>query len=205
VFCSILGVAVVGERDTYGVAHLTLLALEALALTVLVEVFSHRKIIRYLLMAGCLFDFCLGIFLHAHVQNLENVSQTRVFGDIEFSGSQVQYPAAGDDALSHFAWINWYEKHAFALSEKWINELPERNSDNPRFQAIWPAARASLLKVPIDDANAWGGWYSRHGGEVQYIGDHISGTLGEGIVASILLALSATLIVSTLRQMRLKR
>src|SRR5581483_3786726 len=78
-FCTVVGVLVVGERDDFGVAHLTLLALESLALMLLVDVLSSRRILGGILLAGCLIDFSLGIFLNAHVQTLENVPGQLVY------------------------------------------------------------------------------------------------------------------------------
>src|SRR5215467_13886876 len=42
-FCPVVGILVVGERDKFGVAHLTLLALEALALALLADVLARRR------------------------------------------------------------------------------------------------------------------------------------------------------------------
>jgi hypothetical protein len=60
-FCVLVGIAVVGERDPVGVAHLTLLALQMLGLTLLAARFrSLSRTAALVLVAGCVFDFPSG-------------------------------------------------------------------------------------------------------------------------------------------------
>jgi len=187
--CTVLGILVVGEREEFGSAHLTMLTMEVLGVTLLTNVLSQRRVLAGILLGGCLVDFSLGVFLHAHIQDLENDSARIVFTGLEFSNSQIRPSASAADGLSREAWINWYNKHALALSNRWLNELPERHGQDPAFQSIWPMAKVSLQETGKADAAAFGGWYSRHGGEIQYIGDHLAGTAGEAPVAFSLIVL----------------
>jgi hypothetical protein len=200
-FCTVLGIAVVGERDSLGVAHLTLLSLEVLGLTLLASALSRRRIIAGAILIGCLTDFSLGILLHAHVESLENDASELVFSGIEVSQSRISRSKPGPDSLSQAAWVNWLDKHQVALSERWLEELPQRNAKDPSFESSWPAAKASLLEIQNEDITAWGGWYSRHGGEIQYIGDHIAGKFGEVVPVSILLVLLLVLMIILVRRM----
>ncbi len=70
-----LGIAVVGERDLMGVAHLTLLPIELLGITMLAAAFPWRRGLAVMIVAGCVFDFALGIFLHRRVQHLDNLQE----------------------------------------------------------------------------------------------------------------------------------
>ena len=67
-----LGIAVVGERDSFGVAHLTLIPMEALGITLLAAAFPWRRSMAIALLAGCAIDFGLGVYLHARIESLEN-------------------------------------------------------------------------------------------------------------------------------------
>src|SRR5262249_7899154 len=147
--------------EEFGSAHLTMLTLEVLGLALLTNILSKRRILATVLLAGCLVDFSLGVFLHAHVQSLENDSAKAVFTGLEFSNSQIRPSAEAAEALSRLAWINWYNKHALALSNRWLEELPKRHGKDPAFQSMWPAAKASLLETAKADTEAFGGWYSR--------------------------------------------
>src|SRR5437879_1554929 len=78
-FCLVVGIASTGERDPLGKAHLTLLPLEILGLSLLASTFPLRRALLTLVVAGCLIDFSFGIFLHAHLESLENSPQTTIF------------------------------------------------------------------------------------------------------------------------------
>jgi len=74
-FCIILGIAVVGERDYWGVAHYTLYTLVALGITLLAGSLPLPRWAGIALFFGCIVDFTFGIFLHARVEHLENPAQ----------------------------------------------------------------------------------------------------------------------------------
>ena len=61
-FCVVAGVAVVGERDLFGSAHLTMLPLEVLGLSLIAASFPWRRKVAVWLLAGCAIDFGLGVF-----------------------------------------------------------------------------------------------------------------------------------------------
>jgi 4-amino-4-deoxy-L-arabinose transferase-like glycosyltransferase len=101
-FCLLLGVAVHGARETFGLAQVTLQPLVALGLSLLAAGFaSLRRVAGILLLAGCTIDFALGVFLQARVENGKNTAGQTVFTD---------QPAQ----LSAFAWLNWFQKHQLA-------------------------------------------------------------------------------------------
>ena len=66
----------VGERDVNGLAHLTLLPMEMIGLTWLAANFCLRRWVAWLILAGALVDFPLGVMLHARMENLENRPDT---------------------------------------------------------------------------------------------------------------------------------
>src|SRR5262249_4775012 len=82
---TIVGVAVVGEREPLGVGHGTLLTLEAIGLTLLASVIYRRSRLTKLVLVGCVIDFSLGVFLHAHVESLENSAGKNYFSQLEYS------------------------------------------------------------------------------------------------------------------------
>jgi 4-amino-4-deoxy-L-arabinose transferase-like glycosyltransferase len=101
-FCLVLSVAVHGERETFGVAHVTLQPLVVLGVTLLAAGFaSLRRAAAVLLIAGGILDFGLGVFLQARVENAENTAEGIVFAD-------------QSTPLSGSAWLNWFQKHQLA-------------------------------------------------------------------------------------------
>jgi hypothetical protein len=100
-FCIVLGIAVVGEADRFGVAHATLLSLEVLGLTMLAGAFPLRKVAAVILLAGCAVDFSMGILLHARIEGME-------------TGIAV----SGPESLNLVALASWQQKHEFDLSQE---------------------------------------------------------------------------------------
>jgi hypothetical protein len=182
----LLGIAVVGERDPLGVAHLTLLALQAVGLSMLAAVVPwRRRSLAILLLAGCTVDFSLGVLLHARVEGLENSAQATVFPGVEFVNGQVRTAAPGAQALSDSARTNWYVKNRLALPAQWLVELQQRYGNYAAFQRIRPQLDAQLERMRSDDARIWQGWFGRHGGHLEFLGDH----LADSSVGSVLLSM----------------
>jgi hypothetical protein len=75
--CVVVGLGVVGERTQFGAAHLTLIPLEMLGLTLIAAAFSWGRVVAIAVVAGCLADFSLGVFLQARVDALENTPRRR--------------------------------------------------------------------------------------------------------------------------------
>ena len=50
--------------------------MEILGLSLLAAMFPLRRRVLILLLAGCLIDFSFGIFLHTHIESLENTSRS---------------------------------------------------------------------------------------------------------------------------------
>jgi hypothetical protein len=167
-FVIITGIAVVGERDTFGVAHLTLLPTEILGLGLLAASFPLQRIVMVMLLAGCMVDFSLGIFLHSRVESLENTEGRHVFGAL---GSDLQMEQASPDALSFLAWYNWKTKHQYALTDDWSKRLDAAPPENKQAHEFAVQLRAER------DANdsTFFGWYPRHGGSIELLGDHLAG------------------------------
>jgi hypothetical protein len=102
-----LGLAVVGERNHYGTAHLTLQPVSLLGITLLASRVRSSRWMAILLLVGCVVDFGAGVFLHLRVQHLENTAGKTYY----------HVPTALDggrtlpDELSPTARGNWYRKH----------------------------------------------------------------------------------------------
>jgi hypothetical protein len=188
----LLGIAVVGERDPQGAAHLTMLSLQALGLSMLAAVVPwRRRSLAILILAGCAVDFSCGVLLQARVESLENTAQSIVFPGMEFAGGSIETAAPGPDSLSHSAWNNWFVKHQIAAYYWWLRYLDQRYGGDPAFQAILPRYEKTVEKAQSDDAIIWQGWFERHGGEVEFLGDHAAGSSGMGtnLATALLLAL----------------
>jgi hypothetical protein len=75
----LVGVGVVGERDFMGSAHLTLMPMEVLGLSLIAAAFPWRRLAAIAIVAGCFVDFSLGVFLQARLEAFENTPQRTVF------------------------------------------------------------------------------------------------------------------------------
>ena len=185
-----LGVAVVGERDFLGVGHLTLLSLQVVGLSLLVAVVPWRRgTLAILILAGCAVDFSCGVLLQAHVESLDNGAQASVFPAMEFAGGAIQTAQPGPDALSRSAWNNWFVKHKLAVYGRWLRDLERQYGSLPAFQQMMPGYRNTVRKAAADDARSWQGWFAHHGGEAEFLGDHVgnlSATLQVLLVALFL-------------------
>lgn len=200
-FCVVAGIAVVGERNPGGVAHLTLLAVEMLGLTLLAVAFSRRRVVAYVITAGCIVDFSLGVFLQAHVESLENTPQKTIFPGPSFTNGEFQV-VPGPSSLSKSAMGNWYRKHQYALTRQLIRDLDRDQREDPAFRRMVPAARAQFQQGLDEDAELFHGWYARHGGEVTFLGDHFAepSVAGLNAPACLLLVLALGLIGALWKQ-----
>jgi hypothetical protein len=171
----LLGIAVVGERDTLGVAHLTLLSLQALGLSMLAAVVPWRRSLVIAILAGCAVDFSCGVWLQAHVEGLENTARSTVFPGMEFDGTVIQTTEPTADTLSLSAWNNWYAKHQLVAYDWWYADLNRRYGRLPEFQKMLPGYQHNVEKVLSDDDKIWQGWFKHHGGQVVFLGDHVGG------------------------------
>ena len=186
-FSLIIGLAVVGERDAFGVAHLTLVPLELLGITLLAARFLSRRLIAYLIVAGCAVDFSLGIFFHARIQHLENTPAHTYFTGLGFGKGQFFIGVAGPDSMTAAAWRNWMDKHYVAINQKWLATGEAFGRGNPALEQAKVDLRAAIAERLLEDQVFWHGWYRRNGGEFELIGDHFGG----GDETSVLLALAA--------------
>lgn len=161
----LVGLAVVGERDFYGSAHLTLLPIEVLGLTLLASRFRQSRGFAMLLMLGCVIDFSVGVFLHLRVQHLENTADHTYFnGPSVVNGQIALLPLP--DGMSDATRENWTYKHQQTNVTAWRKMLAPVNA------AGKPQVMAMLDNMAADDPKFFRGWYARHGGEVEYLGDH---------------------------------
>jgi hypothetical protein len=181
-FCVVAGIAVVGERDSNGVPHLTLLSLEALGLALVAANFRRLpQFLRFLLIAGCCADFYFGIYLQARIENMENTPQRVVFPDLQYAGGRFITNGVGPYNLSNAAWQCWALKHRVALLPRWLEDLPRLHGAEPLFQRWWPATAKQFREWLDFDAANCGGWAARHGGTIEYLGDLVAGPSGQGV------------------------
>ena len=142
----ILGIAVVGERDYNGLAHLTLLPMEMIGLAWLAANFCLRRWVACLILAGALVDFPLGVMLQARVENLENSPGHTVFSGLSFVNGGFAPGVPGPESLSRDAWNNWIEKHQNAMFKQWQGELDRYRGEGPVFARKLADVRAGTRR-----------------------------------------------------------
>ncbi|MEI9971197.1 MAG: hypothetical protein WDO73_03575 [Ignavibacteriota bacterium] len=182
----VLGIAVVGERDPLGVGHLTLLSLQVVGLTMIAALLPLKRGLLAIVILGCAVDFSFGVWLQAHVEGREN-DRASVFPGMEFTGKTIQPISPGPDALSSSAWNNWFEKHRLSEYEVWLRDLQQKSGNLPAFQAMLPDYRKTMENAAAEDRAAWQGWFAHHGGDAEFIGDHVAS--GSAVLQGVLVAL----------------
>ena len=179
-FCLVVGIAVVGERNYSGSAHLTLIAAEVLGLTLIAAAFPLRRAAAIALLAGCAVDFSLGVFLQARIESLENTPGQTVF--TVAIGEADGQPGPGPqtpESLTFMAGANWFAKHQYELSNQWARAYA---AERPADAALEPA-RAHVLSFAQStlrqDADLWHGWGAQHDYQFLFLGDLAAGLFGE--------------------------
>lgn len=189
----LLGVAAVGERDHFGSAHLALLPLKVLGLSMLAAVVPWRRFFFNLILVGCVMDFSLGVLLQAHVESLENTATTTVFPPIVLADGAIRIAPRGPDSLSATAWENRFAKRRLALLLQTLRDFDARETRDPAVQKAVSQVSAEIARAREDDSENWQGWFARHEGEVQFLGDHVAGD--SGVVSHAATALLLVLFV----------
>jgi hypothetical protein len=170
-FSLVVGLAVSGERDLFGVGHLTLIPMEALGLTLLSANFFRRRWIAYAIVAGCAFDFALGVFFHVRIQHLENTPEHRYYAGLSVSDGQFLIGVAGPDSMGGGSWRNWFAKRQPILCREWLQSEEQFRPGDPQFAASRPDFRTAMQEKLAEDDKYFRGWYRNHGGEVRFFGD----------------------------------
>jgi len=180
----VLGIGSIGEIDPRGLAHITLFSLQILGLAWLAAAFPWRKAVLLLIFAGCLVDFSAGILLQVYVESLENTPGTTSYAGLNAVGGK---PTGGPMTAYSFggvAWDNWYLKHQYALNREGLDRLAGQETGSA------PLAKARMQEALCENDAYWHGWYSRNGGSVTLLGDHLAGASGgPAILKLCLLAL----------------
>jgi hypothetical protein len=181
--CVVVGVGVVGERSPYGAAHLTLIPLEILGLSLVAAAFPWRRAAAIAVVAGCMVDFSLGVFLQARVEALENTPRQTVFTAIlnpQYGGFQTGSPTR--DGLSESAWENWFFKHRFTLCRRLLDRLAAYQPADAADREVASRAQGQLQRNLSEDTQYWRGWWGRHDYALAFLGDDVAGESGEGAV-----------------------
>ncbi|HTT65961.1 MAG TPA: hypothetical protein VMG35_29125 [Bryobacteraceae bacterium] len=185
VWSVVVGIAVVGEGDPLGVAHLTLVPMAVLGMTLLASRFASSRAVAVVVIVGCAIDFSLGVFLHARIEHLENTPDRPVFLGLIFMQGQFRTGLVSEDSLSPMAWDNWMHKHEYQLADEWGKQVEGTHPGDPAYEAAKMTARQGLARMKAEDAALWEGWYERHGGETAFLGDQF----GAGDATSAVLLL----------------
>jgi hypothetical protein len=180
-----------GERDHVGSAHLTLITMMAIGLTLLAANFNSRRVISVLIVTGCALDFLLGVYLQTRVEHLENTPDPSVFARVQVGKLAMNLAPQGRDTLSSIAGGNWFRKHQYALSEKWLGALAASHPDGAGLTRAQADARDFLTDVVRQDRDLFGGWFQRHGGEITFLGD----AFGSSDVSSALLVVGCCVLL----------
>ena len=170
-FLVVVGFLIAGERDRFGVTHLTLIAMITMGLALLAGNFTRRRWISLAIVAGCAIDFGLGVFLQVRVEHLENTATQKPFTRIQIGKTRLDVFPANSDTLSRPTGGNWFRKHQYALSEQWLRGLAASNPDGRGLTTSQASVRDALAEIVHQDDSMFGGWYKRHGGEITFFGD----------------------------------
>jgi hypothetical protein len=203
--CVFVGIAVVGERDPYGAAHLTLIPLQILGLSLIAAAFPWRRVAALAVVAGCIVDFSLGVFLQARIEALENTPQRTVFtADLNPAYGRFQMGSSAGGGLSETAWANWYFKHRFALCRQVLTMVAGYPAPDAVAQQAASIAQAGLRRYQNEDAVYWQGWWGRHDYTLAFLGDDVAGPSGAGAVVpqAVLVLLFLALMGALVRAMR---
>ncbi|HEX9637922.1 MAG TPA: hypothetical protein VGB99_10330 [Acidobacteriota bacterium] len=170
-----IGVIVVGEREPTGVAHVTLQPLVLLGVSLLAASFAALPAaLRWTILAACLVDFGLGVFLHHHLQNAENRAggQPDLFRPVvEVSPPGNRYTLEVHSDLSRTAAANWLMKHRHRLVQDLARTL--ERSEPAALAGAGASVRALARRLELEDERQWAGWYRRHGGRLSFLGDRL--------------------------------
>jgi hypothetical protein len=180
-----------GERDHFGVAHLILMTMMVIGLSAVAGMFTLRRWLSLLLVAGCAVDFSLGVLLQARVEHLESTPDPSVFARILVGATALDLAPPGPETLTPIAGGNWFRKHQYALSAMWLRSLAASHPDGRGLAPAQETAREGLQEVVNQDDALYGGWYKRNGGETTYFGDHF----GDSDLTSVLLVIGAAAIL----------
>jgi hypothetical protein len=210
--CVIVGTGVVGERDLMGSAHLTLIPLEVLGLPLIAAAFPWRRVAAIAIVAGCIVDFSLGVFLQARVEALENTPQRTVFtaafnaAALNAEDWSFQWGPPTREGLSESAWMNWYFKHRFALCRQFLGTVAGYHPRDPAAQRVVSLAQERLPRDLNEDAVYWQGWWGRHDHTLAFLGDDVAGPSGEGaaVPQAVLVILFLAVMGALAREMRPK-
>jgi hypothetical protein len=195
-FIVVVGIAVVGERDYFGVGHLTLIPMEVLGLTLLSTQFFRRRWIAFAILAGCALDFAF-VFFHARIQNLENTAQHRYFAGMSVNDGHFLIGMAGPESMGGGSWRNWFAKRQPQLCTEWLQAEEQYRPGDPTLEAGRADLREAMREKLAEDQKYFHGWYAAHGGQVGFLGD----AFGEGTLPSALLLAAAAWILWTLAKM----
>ena len=187
-FCLVLGIASHPVAEVFGIAHITLLPLIVLGLSLCAgSLASLPRLAASIILLGCLTDFALGIFLQTQVQGLENGRDKAVFAGLAVSNGRPTLGAPLERSLSRAAWANWFRKHQLAASNEWLQLL------KPYGGADAEAIRSELERYRREDELYWHGWYARNGGSLVFLGDRAAGWSAGGPVAAVLIGVALML------------
>jgi 4-amino-4-deoxy-L-arabinose transferase-like glycosyltransferase len=201
----VVGIGVVGERDHFGTAHLTLIPLEVLGLSLVAAAFPWRRVAALAIVAGCIVDFSLGVFLQARVEALENTPIRTVFtAGLSLARGTFQEGSPTRDGLSGVAWVNWFLKHRFALCRRYLDILAGQQPSDAEARELMSRAQARLRQDLKEGAVSWQGWWERHDYTLDFLGDDVADPSGggAGVPQAVLVILFLALTGMLVREMR---
>ncbi|MDQ6803223.1 MAG: glycosyltransferase family 39 protein [Acidobacteriota bacterium] len=172
-FVVVLGVAVVGERDAAGSAHLTLQPLIVLGLTFLAaRFFTLGPLARAIVIVGCVADLTLGVFLQHDLENYENDACAEEFRtQVRSSGSGLYVQTESD--IGPAANANWQLKRYALIPNTIRDAIASAGVDTTTRSAILQNVEVQSRALRDQDRRDWRSWWQRHSDRLTLIGDHI--------------------------------
>jgi hypothetical protein len=169
----LLGVAVVGERDAAGSAHLTLQPLIVLGVTFLAaRFFTLGPLIRAIVILGCLADLTLGVFLHHDLENYESDACAEHFqAQVRSSGLGLYVQTESD--IGPAANANWQLKRYTLVPDTIRGAIASAPLNATTRSAILQSVETQSRTLKEQDRRDWALWWQRHGNRLTMLGDHV--------------------------------
>ena len=172
-FVVVVGIAVVGERDLAGSAHLTLQPLIVLGLTFLAaRFFTLGPLTRAIVILGCAIDLIFGVCLQHDLENYENDACAEQFhAQVRSSGLGLYVQTDSD--IGPAANANWQLKRFTLIPDTIRVAIASAGVNATTRSAILQSVEAQSRTLSDQDRRDWASWWQHHSNRLTTLGDHI--------------------------------
>ncbi len=162
----------VGERDFFGVGHLTLIPMEVLGLTLLSAQFCQaargsrwRSSPDARSISRSASSFTRGF------STWRTRAAHRYYAGMGVNDGQFLIGMAGPDSMGGGIWRNWFTKRQPLLCTEWLRPRSNFVRATRRSRRDVSIRREAMREKLDEDDKYWHGWYRDHGGQIGFLGD----------------------------------